>query len=168
MLGLDAKYKDISTLREIKHNLLDTYLILDHKIMEKPKGHFFRNVLSYFDGKILVLGNNKMSPAFHSHIILPSDTEQEILSKLELFFSDAMEDKKMEGNDVLSPREIDILKEVALGYSNKEIGDRLFISINTVITHRKNITDKLGIKTISGLTVYALMNNLIDANDVTL
>jgi DNA-binding CsgD family transcriptional regulator len=61
----------------------------------------------------------------------------------------------------LSEREIEILKLIALGYTNKEIGDKLFISIHTVITHRKNITSKLGIKTIAGLTVYAILNKII-------
>lgn len=62
----------------------------------------------------------------------------------------------------LTQRETEILRQVAMGYSNKEIADSLFISIHTVITHRKNITGKLGIKSISGLTVYAIINHLID------
>ena len=49
---------------------------------------------------------------------------------------------------------------------NKEIADLYNISIHTVITHRKNITRKTGIKTVAGLTVYALLNNLIDMNSV--
>ena len=64
--------------------------------------------------------------------------------------------------DVLSDREKEVLAEVARGYLNKEIADRLNISINTVITHRKNITRKTGIKTTPGLTVYALLNGLVD------
>ena len=55
---------------------------------------------------------------------------------------------------------------VALGNSNKEIAEKLFISIHTVISHRKNITEKLGIKSISGLTVYAILNKLIDTNSI--
>ena len=51
---------------------------------------------------------------------------------------------------------------MARGMLNKEIADRYHISIYTVITHRKNITRKTGIKTVAGLTVYALLNNLID------
>jgi DNA-binding CsgD family transcriptional regulator len=62
----------------------------------------------------------------------------------------------------LTQREKEILRQVAMGYSNKEIADSLYISIHTVITHRKNITGKLGIKSISGLTVYAIINRLID------
>ena len=49
---------------------------------------------------------------------------------------------------------------------NKEIADKLSISIYTVITHRKNITRKTGIKTVAGLTVYALLGGLIDMNSI--
>lgn len=67
---------------------------------------------------------------------------------------------------VLSMREIDVLKEVAKGMTNREIADHLHISMNTVMTHRKNITTKLNIKTVSGLTFYALINGLITGEDV--
>jgi DNA-binding CsgD family transcriptional regulator len=62
----------------------------------------------------------------------------------------------------LSDREAEVLKFVAKGFSNKEIAEKLFISMHTVISHRKNITKKLGIKSISGLTVYAILNKLIE------
>lgn len=62
----------------------------------------------------------------------------------------------------LSDREVDVLKLVAKGFSNKDIGEKLYISMHTVISHRKNITKKLGIKSISGLTVYAILNKLIE------
>jgi len=61
----------------------------------------------------------------------------------------------------LSDREREVLHLIAKGYSHKEISDELFISIHTVVTHRKNISQKLGIKSASGLTVYAILNNLI-------
>lgn len=67
---------------------------------------------------------------------------------------------------VLSMREIEVLKEVAKGMTNREIADHLHISMNTVMTHRKNITTKLNIKTVSGLTFYALINGLITGEDV--
>lgn len=66
----------------------------------------------------------------------------------------------------LSSREEEVLKEVARGLTNKEIADALNISMNTVMSHRKNITAKLNIKTVSGLTFYALMNNLISGEEV--
>lgn len=63
----------------------------------------------------------------------------------------------------LTHRETEILVMVANGFSSKLIADKLFISIHTVITHRKNITTKLGIKSISGLTLYAALNNMIES-----
>ena len=66
----------------------------------------------------------------------------------------------------LSDREKEILVSVAQGLLNKEIADKHHISINTVITHRKNITRKTGIRTVPGLTVYAILNNLVDINSI--
>ncbi|MDP4208127.1 MAG: LuxR C-terminal-related transcriptional regulator [Bacteroidota bacterium] len=60
----------------------------------------------------------------------------------------------------LSEREIEVLKLVTKGHLNKEIADILNISIHTVIAHRRNITSRLGIKTVSGLTVYAILNGI--------
>ena len=68
----------------------------------------------------------------------------------------------------LSAREKEILVCVAKGMLNKEIADDCNLSIHTVITHRKNITRKTGIKTVAGLTVYALLNNLIDSSSIDL
>jgi regulator of cell morphogenesis and NO signaling len=72
-------------------------------------------------------------------------------------------DDCQEGN-ALSSREKEILVCVAKGMINKEIADHLNISVHTVISHRKNITRKTGIKTVAGLTVYAFLNNLLDIN----
>ena len=66
----------------------------------------------------------------------------------------------------LSTRERDILVAVAKGKTNKEIADEFNISIYTVISHRRNISRKLGINSISGLTVYAIMNKLIDISSI--
>lgn len=75
--------------------------------------------------------------------------------------------KQPDGNEpILSKRETEILRNLALGLTNQEIADKLFLSIHTVMTHRKKITRKLGIKTVSGLTVYALMNKLVDIREV--
>lgn len=69
---------------------------------------------------------------------------------------------------VLSQREGEIVRCVALGMSNKMIADALFISVNTVATHRRNISSKLGIHTTAGLTLYAVINGLVDTNEVQL
>lgn len=62
----------------------------------------------------------------------------------------------------LTKRETAVLIELAQGKTNKEIADALNVSVHTVISHRKNITHKTGIKSVAGLTVYALLNNLLD------
>ena len=69
-------------------------------------------------------------------------------------------------NIELSNREIDVLISVAKGMTNKEISDLLSISVHTVITHRKNIVKKTGIKSVAGLTVYALLNNLVEESEI--
>ena len=66
----------------------------------------------------------------------------------------------------LSAREIEVLVLVTKGYINKEIAEKLNISLTTVISHRKNITEKLGIKSVSGLAIYAVMNGYIDADSI--
>ncbi|MCT4599511.1 MAG: helix-turn-helix transcriptional regulator [Marinifilaceae bacterium] len=72
-----------------------------------------------------------------------------------------------ESKDILTGREIEVLKLIAKGFSNKDIADSLFLSVHTVISHRKNIIAKLGIKSISGLTVYAILNNYVSPNEVS-
>ena len=66
----------------------------------------------------------------------------------------------------LSPREVEVLVLLVRGLINKEIADRLNISLTTVITHRKNIVDKLGLRSLSALTVYAVMNGYVDLEQI--
>lgn len=70
--------------------------------------------------------------------------------------------------DALSERERDVIIGVVQGLQNKEIADRLFISVNTVITHRRNIARKLQIHSPAGLTIYAIVNGLVDISSVKL
>lgn len=69
-------------------------------------------------------------------------------------------------SESISERETDVLRLVALGYTNNEISERLFISVHTVMTHRKNITRKLGIKTVAGLTVFSILNKLVESGEL--
>lgn len=71
---------------------------------------------------------------------------------------------KAEG--MLSEREREIVHWVVCGLSNKQIAARLFISLNTVLTHRKNIARKLGIHSVAGLTIYAIVNKLVDVKEI--
>ena len=72
------------------------------------------------------------------------------------------------GDDQLSEREKDIIICVVQGMSNKEIAEHLYISVNTVITHRRNIARKLQIHSPAGLTIYAIVNHLVDISAVKL
>lgn len=67
---------------------------------------------------------------------------------------------------ILTDREIEVLTLIVEGYINKEIADRLNIGITTVITHRKNIMEKLNVKSVSALTIYAVMQGYVDINRI--
>ena len=67
---------------------------------------------------------------------------------------------------ILTDREIEVMSLIVQGYINKEIADKLNIGLATVITHRKNIMDKLGVKSVSALTIYAVMHGYVDINKI--
>ena len=122
---------------------------------EHPQLTFVALVTSCLDHSMLTPYNG---------VIEINDTRSKIISKMNEF---AQSDTSKSVDDVeLSKRETDVLVAVAKGMMNKEIADEMNISIHTVISHRKNITRKTGIKSVSGLTVYALLNNLIDEKDL--
>lgn len=95
------------------------------------------------------------------------DSRQSILQMVrELSAKTMADDNATIASHELTRRETAVLVEVAKGLSNKEIASRLNVSIFTVTTHRKNIVRKTGIKSVAGLTVYALIHNLIDEDTV--
>jgi DNA-binding NarL/FixJ family response regulator len=101
------------------------------------------------------------SPQSLREIISTLDERDDIYKKLEALIQEKLENQNSVQHSELSEREKTILMLVARGMTNKEIAEKLFLSTHTVITHRKNITNKLGIKSISGLTVYAILNDII-------
>ncbi len=116
---------------------------------------------------VLVPGGNPAAAGDTPRIVGTGDTLENLLEGI----GKALEtDRSSEEapSDELSAREVQVLQLVVSGAINKEIADRLKISLNTVLTHRKNITAKLGIKTISGLTLYALMHGYISTEDIAL
>ena len=74
--------------------------------------------------------------------------------------------EQTDSKSLLSRREIEVLILVVKGFINKEIADKLNISLPTVISHRKNITEKLGIKSVSALTIYAVMHGYVEASEI--
>ena len=75
---------------------------------------------------------------------------------------------KATSDDTLSEREKEVVVCVAKGLSNKEIADKLFLSVNTITTHRRNIAKKLSIHSQAGITIYAIVNKLVSLEDVNI
>ena len=82
--------------------------------------------------------------------------------------SDMVFKSGVQNSDMLSDREREVIIALVQGMSNKEIADHLCISVNTVITHRRNIARKLQIHSPAGLTIYAIVNKLVDITSVKL
>ncbi len=92
-------------------------------------------------------------------------TQAQIEKRLLSAIRNSSEKEQTDNSNELSSREREILTAVAKGKTNKEIADEFNLSVHTVISHRKNISHKLGINSISGLTIYAVMNKLVDIED---
>lgn len=75
---------------------------------------------------------------------------------------------RVDATDTLSDREKEVIIEVVKGLSNKEIAENMFISVNTVMTHRRNISKKLNIHSPAGLTIYAIVNGLVNLDEIKL
>lgn len=119
---------------------------------ENPKIKWFGIIYNVFDKEIL---------SNFDELITIDDNRDSILRKIQKHFRNAEE----RNSNSLSDRETDVLKEIVRGRSNKEIADVLNISIHTVMSHRKNIMQKTGIKSQAGLTVYALTNNILNVDN---
>lgn len=118
---------------------------------------------------VLVDGAEDVGGASNSNHITIKASQEIIIEQLQqLLAGDNSGNISGETNKDLSIREIDVLQLIVKGITNKEIADKLNISLNTVLSHRKNITAKLGIKTVSGLTFYAIMNGIISGDDIEL
>ena len=94
------------------------------------------------------------------------ENKQKVVNKILNLINNSDESNSQVESFDLSNRETDVLVCVAKGMSNKDISDMLNISVHTVVTHRKNIVKKTGIKSVSGLTVYALLNNLVEESEI--
>lgn len=111
-------------------------------------------------------GIQPLERQFFTEVLNLNDSKMVVYDKIDGLIHRIIDPQREENAQALSDREKDILQLVALGKTNKEIAEQLFISPHTVITHRKNITRKLAIKTVSGLTVYAILHKLIRMEDL--
>ena len=94
------------------------------------------------------------------------DGIEQLSAKMERVAASLSAGEEVVGTDMLSAREKEIVSCVVKGMTNKEIANTLFLSAHTVITHRRNIARKLEIHSTAGLTVYAIVNNLVELEDV--
>lgn len=162
--------KDISRTSEAIIKNMDTdVIILDPMVLDFHSRKDGRNKLSEISEAIVVAiegpsTTDDMLKQYDGSFSL-YDEPVNVIKKIRAACQSRQVDRENDSNE-LSAREKEILICVAKGMQNKEIADLYNISIYTVITHRKNITRKIGIKTIAGLTVYALLNNLIDMSSV--
>ena len=163
---------DLSHSSELRLKNMDADVILiDPVVFDYVSRTSVRASMSeYSDAAIVALQTIPMEEEHQKQydaVIGLNDDPVHIVRKLRDSLASRQDNPETEDYD-LSSREKEILVCVAKGMLNKEIADHCNLSIHTVITHRKNITRKTGIKTVAGLTVYALLNNLIDSNSIDL
>lgn len=153
--------QESSRLRELK-SIIIKYL---------PSDGLHNNQLS---ATLYDIYNNEEWLSLHAevedHIFIPSIKRLEQKSKQNDVSAKIsnMINRNQDGTDALGEREKDVIIALVQGMSNKEIADHLCIAVNTVITHRRNIARKLQIHSPAGLTIYAIVNNLVDISSVKL
>lgn len=155
---LNASF-DIQAL--IVHSIDDLYMVADIDIVFTDAITFTTH-LKYFlprQSRTIIITPQAVKGDSSVNIIHYSSIEELKASLIKFFQHEPVTTSGT--STLLSQREIDVLRLVVSGHINKEIADVLNISINTVLTHRKNITTKLGIKSVSGLSFYAMMNGII-------
>ena len=146
-------------------------VLIDDEVLTDPCVYSLEKIRRHYSKAKLVLVSKRVPPdeilPYIEASILFSEKADLILDKLRQLFEN-LGSVNSQGNSgtILSGRESEVLRHVALGLTNREISDTLSISAHTVITHRKNITAKLGIKTIAGLAVYAVINGIISSEEM--
>lgn len=153
----DVEYSHYSTLEEYReHDSDETFVIISATLCGGSP-----DLLVQLSSRCLFWGAKGERG-------LPSDTPVEILTKRIPGVEDSQNPLQLSVTATasgsvspLSGREEEVLRLLAKGLTAKEIAEKLFISVNTVVTHRRNLTAKLGIKSVSGLSLYAYMNGIL-------
>lgn len=123
--------------------------LLDCKFVAVCIGNMDEQLLRNYDGKFLL-----------------TDKENDFIENIEKLLYEEVEEPDELKENALTPREKDIVVCVVKGMTNKEIASELYLSTHTVITHRRNIAKKLQIHSPAGLTIYAIVNNLVELSDI--
>lgn len=164
------KTNDVQTLLARLHVENPDLLIINPVMMDYSKRMMVRHLFEDLPNmKIVALASAffdaQQLKQYHGVIEITDDAHR-IKSTLNLVL-EARDSKEDDADSAqLSDREKEVLVCMAKGKKNSEIADELSISVHTVITHRKNIVKKTGIKSVAALTVYAILNNLIDEKDI--
>lgn len=145
-------------------------LIIVNPIFLNNNSKLFHSIKSRFEGVkwvglVYALYDQKIISMFDA-LITSSDNPSTVTDILNKLLEKENNSEQGSLQEILTGREIDVLKLLATGNANKEIADKLNISIHTVISHRKNISQKTGIKTVSGLTIYAVTQKLISIDTI--
>ena len=164
--SISDSYHDLEKI----HYLNPDIIIMTPAVVEMKKRQHLEELFSELKNTAFVaLVYQYIEPEvvkqYHAMIDISDDGER-IARKLSQAINALNTPVDLAEKNELSEREKEVLVALAKGKINKEIAEMYHISIHTVITHRKNIIRKTGIKSISGLTVYAILNNLISINDV--
>ncbi len=157
-----------SSLENIIEQIRPSVIIFNHKLLkQQPDIYQILKAAKENVKLVLIKGPNKKldNEKFFDLCIDIDSAKSQIIKELNDLIEELKSNQIEETSD-LSDREIDVLKLVAKGKSNKEMADMLFISTHTVISHRKNIIRKLNIKSVAGLTVYAILNRLISEDEL--
>lgn len=156
-----ARIDDLLLFPLIQDNVL---VIVSQSLFETNR-QFVLEMLNACVGKEFLWLDDAFDSCRNDNSICLSDSCAMILHKVEKLKRKFDDNKPDDCTVELSKREKDVLRLVALGHTNKEIAEELFLSIHTVISHRKNIVDKTGIKTTPGLTMYALLKRVVDMSE---
>jgi DNA-binding NarL/FixJ family response regulator len=160
---------DANQLVKTVNKINPDFLIINARMLDDPHKNIRRAFKQNLKSKFIILTGerrrNEFFAYFNAHICL-SDNKENIIKRLSELIEALPAEKKQKSE--LTARERDVLRMVALGFTNKEIADKLFISIHTVITHRKNITKKIDIRTASGMTAYAILKKIINPEEINL
>jgi DNA-binding NarL/FixJ family response regulator len=164
-------YCDLQSFRETKENKYFDIILINPAIINFHRQFAIRSLFPDYPNTIIVAilygyVDNETLAGFDGILSIYDDSEK-MVKKLQQMTQTLISHNSDKAENVgLSDREKEILISVAKGLTNKEISDKHFISIHTVVSHRKNISRKTGIKTIAGLTLYATFNNLISQEDL--